>query len=302
MANEQLLTEFRDFYDQSGYTQPQLARAVGTSSASVNMYLNGKYEAHGGNLATIEGKVADFLARQKAVSEKMQLSACFVATRTAKRIHSAMRDAHHDCEIAVVYGQAGLGKTMAVKEYCRANSGAVLIETNPSYTAQVLMRKIATALKLPTDGTLNDVFEAVAERLRDSGRLLVVDEAENLPLRALELLRRLHDETDIGLVLAGMPRLIVNLRGKRGELVQLHSRVGAALNLGDVLPDEELAQIAAVVLPDADAETVTALVKESGGNTRRLQKLMRGTVRTAERNKMDLSAGIVKKYSQLIIR
>ncbi len=302
MANEQLLAAFRDFYQRSGLSQPQLARAVTVAPAAINMYLNGKYEQHGGNIETIERKVRDFLARQEENAQKVQLQTDFVPTRTAKRIHEVMRDAHSDCEVAVVYGQAGLGKTVAVTEYCRANSGAVLIETNPSYTAQVLMRKIATALKLPTDGTLNDVFEAVAERLRDSGRLLVVDEAENLPLRALELLRRLHDETDIGLVLAGMPRLIVNLRGKRGELVQLFSRVSVALPLGDVLPDEELAQIAAAMLPSADEETVAALVKESGGNTRRLHKLLRGTLRVAEKNGMAVNAGIVKKYSALIIR
>ena len=55
-----LQEQFVQFYEQSGYTQPQLARAIGVSSASVNMYVNGKYEAHGGNLATIEKKVAAF--------------------------------------------------------------------------------------------------------------------------------------------------------------------------------------------------------------------------------------------------
>jgi len=139
-------------------------------------------------------------------------------------------------------------------------------------------------------------------RLRDSGRLIVVDEAENLPLRALEIVRRLHDETGCGLVLSGMPRLVANLRGKHGELVQLYSRVSVALNLGESLPDDELFEIAKAALPDADEETLLELVKHSNGNTRRMSKLMRGAVRTANKNGIKMQAGIVKKYSSLIIR
>ncbi len=37
-----LQEQFVQFYEQSGYTQPQLARAIGVSSASVNMYVNVK--------------------------------------------------------------------------------------------------------------------------------------------------------------------------------------------------------------------------------------------------------------------
>lgn len=300
--DEKLHEQFVEHYHKSGLSQSQLARAVTVAPAAINMYLGKKYQKYGGNLNTIEAKIRDYLERVAANSARAQLHQVFVPTKTARRIHEVMNDVHHDCEVAVIYGQAGLGKTMAVREYCRENPTAILIETNPSYTAQVLMRKIAAAVRVPTSGTLNEVFEAVAERLRDSKRLLVMDEAENLPLRALELLRRLHDETDIGLVLSGMPRLIVNLRGKRGELVQLYSRVSIAVALGDTLPDAELDKIARAALPSADDETVAALVKESGGNTRRLNKLMLGVVRSADKLQIPLQAGIVKKYSTVLIR
>jgi DNA transposition AAA+ family ATPase len=47
------------------------------------MYVNGKYEAHGGNLATIEKKVAAFLAREAAKKSEAKLDIRFVAIRTA---------------------------------------------------------------------------------------------------------------------------------------------------------------------------------------------------------------------------
>lgn len=300
--NTALQQRLIDFKAKSGLNQSQIARGIGCAPAAVSMYLSGTYGERNGNYQTLEPKIEAFLAMQESKAAREELEIGFVSTKTTRRIAEVMRDAHEGGEVAVIYGQAGLGKTQAVKHYCEQNPAAVLIEANPSFTALVLMRKLATACKVLNMGSLNDLFEAVADRLRDSGRLIVVDEAENLPLRALEILRRLHDETGCGLVMSGMPRLVANLRGKHGELVQLYSRVSVALPLGDSLPDEELAQIAQAALPEADAETVAEIVKQANGNTRRMGKLMRGAVRTANKNGIKLQAGIVKKYSSLIIR
>lgn len=300
--NVQLKQRLLEFKEKSGLNQSQIARGVGCAPAAISMYLSGTYADKGGKYATLEPKIEAFLDLQESVAKREDLKIEFVTTKTTRRIAEVMRDAHEGGEIAVVYGQAGLGKTMAVKHYCELNPSSILIEANPSFTVLALMRKIAEACKLPSSGSLNDLFEAVAERLEDSGRLIVVDEAENLPLRALEILRRLHDETGCGMVMSGMPRLVSNLRGKHGELVQLYSRVSVALPLGDALPDDELRQIAGATLPQADDETLDELVKLSNGNTRRMSKLMRGAVRTADKNGIQLQAGIVKKYSTLIIR
>mgnify|MGYP000913694930 CR=1 FL=1 len=300
-VNKALQQKLAEFKTKSGMNQTMLARGIGVSPASISMYLNDTYAAKGGNYETIEPKIEAFLEVQESKAQREELVLGFVETKTTRRIAEVMRDAHEAGEIAVIYGQAGLGKTQAVKNYCEKH-GAILIEANPSFTALVLMKKLAASVKLPTSGTLNDLFEETAYRLGGSERLIVVDEAENLPLRALEIIRRLHDDTGCGLVLSGMPRLVANLRGKHGELVQLHSRVAGALNLGDSLPDAELEQIARATLPEADDETIAELVKHSNGNTRRMSKLMRGSVRVANKNGIRMQAGIVKKYSTLIIR
>lgn len=300
--NQALQQKLAEFKAKSGMNQTQLARGIGTSPASISMYLNGTYADKGGNYETIEPKIEAFLEVQESKAQREELVLGFVSTKTTRRISEVMRDAHEAGDTVVICGQAGLGKTQAVKNYCEKNPAAILIEANPSFTALVLMRKLAAAAKVSTVGSLNDLFESVSDRLRDSGRLIVVDEAENLPLRALEIIRRLHDDTGCGLVLSGMPRLVANLRGKHGELVQLYSRVSVALNLGDSMPDEELEEIARAAMPEADDATIAELVKQSNGNTRRMSKLMRGAVRTANKNGIKMQSGIIKKYSTLIIR
>lgn len=301
-VNKALQQKLAEFKAKSGMNQTMLARGIGVSPASISMYLNDTYAEKGGKYETIEPKIEAFLEVQESKAQREELVLGFVSTKTTRRISEVMRDAHEAGDTVVIYGQAGLGKTQAVKNYCEKNPAAILIEANPSFTALVLMRKLAAAAKVSTVGSLNDLFESVSDRLRDSGRLIVVDEAENLPLRALEIIRRLHDDTGCGLVLSGMPRLVANLRGKHGELVQLYSRVSVALNLGDSMPDDELEEIARAAMPEADDATIAELVKQSNGNTRRMSKLMCGAVRTANKNSIKMQSGIIKKYSTLIIR
>ncbi|EOF6267776.1 AAA family ATPase, partial [Salmonella enterica] len=77
----------------------------------------------------------------------------------------------------------------------------------------------------------HELSEECIQALTGTGWVILVDEAELLPYRALEVLRRIHDRSGVALVLAGMPRLLVNLKGSRGEYAQLYSRVGMALDI-----------------------------------------------------------------------
>jgi DNA transposition AAA+ family ATPase len=72
----------------------------------------------------------------------------------------------------------------------------------------VVLEELCGLLGISKRGNMHELSEACIAALRDSGRLLMVDEAENLPYRALETLRRIHDKSGIGLVLAGMPVLL----------------------------------------------------------------------------------------------
>ena len=110
--------------------QTQLARGIGTSPASISMYLNGTYAEKGGNYETIEPKIEAFLEMQDSKAQREELVLGFVSTKTTRRIAEVMRDAHEGGETVVIYGQAGLGKTQAVKNYCEKNPAAILIEAN----------------------------------------------------------------------------------------------------------------------------------------------------------------------------
>ena len=54
---------------------------------------------------------------------------------------------------------------------------------------------------------------------------MIIDEAENLPYRALEIARRIHDKTGVGVLLVGRSILLENLKGYNNQYDQLYSRV-----------------------------------------------------------------------------
>ncbi|CFR00763.1 XRE family transcriptional regulator [Yersinia enterocolitica] len=98
-----------------------------------------------------------------------------------------------------------------------------------------------------------------------------------------------------------MPRLLINLKGKRGEFVQLYSRVAFALNIGNALPKDDVSAIAASVLPAVADDINEALYQESKGNARRLFKLLRGAIRLSHINETPVGIGAVRQAAKMLI-
>ncbi|MCX9039354.1 AAA family ATPase [Citrobacter portucalensis] len=291
--------ELVELMKAKGLNQTHIARAIGKSAAVISQYLNDKYQ---GDTASLEIDIRSFIDRQREKERSARITVKFVDTPTTRKAMDVIKMAHVEGDINVLYGEAGLGKTMICKAYTAKFRDALLIEADPGYTARVVLEELCNLLVLSTRGNMHELSESCINKLRDSGRVLIIDEAENLPLRALESIRRIHDKTGIGIVLVGMPRLLLNLKGKRGELVQLYSRVGFALNLGSSLPGADIDVIANSVLPDGvDDDLSKVLFTASKGNARRLFKLLRGAVRTSAMNDVPVNGHIVNQIAEMLI-
>lgn len=296
MSNQ---TELTELMSRKGYSQTRIAQSIGMSPAVINQYLKGSYK---GDVEGVDALISSFLFRESEKEKTQRIIPKFISTRTARRGMEVIRMAHLQGDINVIYGDAGMGKSMMLREYAGRNRDVILIEADPGYTARVVLEELCHRLGLSRRGNMHELSESCINALRESGRLVILDEAENLPYRALETLRRIHDKADIGLVLAGMPRLIINLKGKRGEYKQLYSRVGFALNLGESLPQEDITAIARSMLSDAEKNDVSeALFKASQGNARRLFKLVRGVSLNSTITGDAVSAGAVRKFAEMLI-
>lgn len=284
----------KDYMDENDLSQSQVAAQMGRSTATVNQYLQSKYK---GDVKAIDKLVIQLIERAR--SKAQDVATDFVETPTAKRILEICGLAHAVNDVYLVIGDAGLGKTVSLKRYAQLNANVVMLEVDPTFSAKVLLAELCIALGLQPSRNNHENMQSIIKKLKGSERLLIVDEAELLTNKPLEVLRRIHDKSGIGMVLAGMPRLRANLRGARGQYKQLYSRIGLALDLKDKLPQEDIGMLCESVLgTDAFNSRLNAV---SDGNARRLNKLCRGINRLSVLNGKPIDNGMINKFAEMLI-
>lgn len=288
---------------EKSYSQKKVAAQIGISSATLSLYLRGEYA---GSAENIEAAIGNFLTREEDKAKNRTVRVSFVKTRLAGKCLSLLRNTHLDGDIGVLYGSAGLGKSETLKHYASTYRDVILIEADPGYTAKVLLQELCERLGVGKRGNIHELTENCVSALRGTGWLIAIDEAELLPYRALEVLRRIHDRSGVGVVLAGMPRLLLNLKGRMGEYAQLYSRVGMAIDLDTEkvkTERDDFSNVLASLLPE-DVQWSESLdnsfFRESKGNYRRLFKLARGVVRASEMNG-GISEALVQEYASMLI-
>jgi|Deesub1362A_J573_1020465.scaffolds.fasta_scaffold00533_10 hypothetical protein len=210
------------YMEENNITVSQMARQLGVSRQMLHLYLSGKTVKSN----VVEKRARDFFDKKEGDIPKWQI----VKTDQFKAIMGLCELAYQDGDIAVVIGEAGLGKTIALTEYARRNPyKSLYIKCDVTFTARELLIEIGEKLGIAVSGTVRNMMREIERVLRTSRRVLLVDEADLLTIKQIEILRAIHDSTQCGLVLAGLPRLkLLLLKGPqmKDNLAQLYSRVG----------------------------------------------------------------------------
>ena len=287
--------EVKKILEGDGLSISAVARACGISAAAVSTFLNGQYR---GRNDRVEKALEAFVRRHRE-KKAVRVDLEYVNTSVASKIHEIADMVHMDCEVGVIVGDAGVGKTFALRRYAEMNPDVIFIEVDFGYSALWLFKEICREVGIEHRGQLSEMAAGIIKRLRGSGRLIVVDEAEYLPHKALELLRRVHDKAGVGMLLVGMPRLIHNLRGNRGQYAQLYSRVGVYTRVEKLSPVDTKAIVGSAV---ASANGVYKdFHRTSKGNTRTLSKLLRRCVRVARINETAIDGDLVEQTARTLL-
>jgi DNA transposition AAA+ family ATPase len=275
-------------------SQNIVAKALGVSSTTISQYRSGKYP---GDVAKLEGQIEQLSKKEQEKRERVKLAIPYVQTANASAYFEVARACHIYEKLGVIYGPSGCGKTIATYEYVKQNADVILIEAAPDYTAKVLFSELHAKLGFSGNGSLHTMFIDCVNRLKQSGRLIIIDEAEHLPHRALELVRRLYDKAGVGILLVGMPRLMANLRGNKGEFAQLYSRVWFRVKLGS-LTQEETEEIASKTL-SAMKNKGKIIFNLSNGNARNAQKVLECAVIIARSNECEINESVLNETPKM---
>lgn len=286
--------ELRELMDSHNYSTAFVANATGLAKSTISMWLNENYN---GKNDKITDAMNNFIQREKERSVENDLP--FVDISIVKYVSEIGRLCHTQGKIGVCVGRAGLGKTVAVKKYTKDFQDSILIESDSGYTAKSLLKEIHRRLGLSGKGSVYDLMDEVVRKLNQSGRLLIVDEAENLPYRALEITRRIHDKTGVGVLLIGRSILLENLKGYNNQYDQLYSRVKYTKIIDRLLIQDVVKILESI---GQDTKLAETYLLYSDGNTRRLEHLISHSISVAKFNrKAMVDETVIKQTSKLLM-
>lgn len=259
-------------------SQQIVAKEAGISPATLNQWLAGKYQ---GDNEGIDAKLRIWLdadMARRAAGSAMPVAPSFVSTPTSARVLGALGYAQMAGDIAVSYGNAGVGKTTSC-EYYRDSSPNVWIATMDSSTAGLVtcLQEISETLGLDTGGGARAMVKRIQKRVRDTHGLLIIDEAQHLGVQALDQVRAIHDATGIGIALVGNEGVFTRMAGGRNaqQLDRLYSRVGKRLRLLQSTEADIVALIKAWGIVDTKCHRTLISIARGPGALRTLTKTLR---------------------------
>ncbi|AFY60326.1 AAA family ATPase [Synechococcus sp. PCC 6312] len=137
-------------------------------------------------------------------------------TKNLKRFQGAFGDLIGRSEripgLGLVTGPAGTGKTVAATHICHKQN-AIYVLADPFWTASSMLGAILHKLSVNPGRVSNaEAFRLAVERMRDTGRSLLVDDADFLfdssdRNRLVEGLRSLHDKSQQPVIMIGMEKI-----------------------------------------------------------------------------------------------
>lgn len=278
-------TELRDAVRleirNAGISQSRLAREAGISTSRLNQWFSGTYP----------GKTEDIISKLDlwltGINERRAATASglipdtpdWKPTPTAENITAVLKYAHHMADMGIVYGGAGLGKTMTARRYQEDYPNVWIATMTPSVmSVSACFERVAFAVgiaNIPTSACRAE--NAIVSQIQGSGGLVIVDEAQHLSVTCLDALRGLYDASGVGLVFMGNENVYTQLTGgsRKAHFAQLFSRIGRQLRLTAPVNGDIDTLLDAWGIKNKEARALCREIGAKAGALRGLAKVLR---------------------------
>jgi DNA transposition AAA+ family ATPase len=277
------LNEYKS--NTAGVTWASLAREIGGeySESSMSVFASGKYKCE--SARNIVEAVERFLS---LVDERRQLitEAQYVPTSLSRRMLALIKKVVLLTKIGVIAAESGTGKTRTLQEYLISAPRSIYIMCDPTMQPQHLsvwpvLYRLLASLGVHTNAKCNQVIAMVTviDKLRNTGRAIIFDEAQFLPAVALDLIRGIHEQARVPVILAGNETMYEGARSGQSSAAyvqfasrSLRERFGSA----DIKPadvDMIAEQLVGVELAKSSEKMLVDQARSAGG-FRRLVTLL----------------------------
>lgn len=221
---QQIAQSTATYCEQKGGQNKAAASLKQVSSATVSQIINGNWEL-----------ISDDMWRSVAAQVGYDPRAWVVVeTRGYKRMYSLLQDAQFNALVIAVTGDAGCGKSEAVKCYERNNRNVYNLSCSEHWNRKQFMQELLTAMSLDSSGAtvaemMQDIIAALKKREHP---LVILDEADKLSDQVIYFFISLYNklEDHVGIILCATDylekRIKKGVRMNRKGYKEIYSRIG----------------------------------------------------------------------------
>lgn len=285
-----LAQQINDYLAATRTSIATLANEIpGYSRPTISRYLSGKYD---GDITTIEGLLADWLAQHTGKAEdipdrpgKTGRKPIFLESKDAVKVLGVCQSCQEYIGLGIVVARSGYGKTYSLRQYAKLPRVAY-IECDDTMSSRDLVEGIEKALGIPSGyGTIWRRVNGIRDYFNtNKGYLLIIDEADKLvskyTQKKMEILRAIFDQSDVGVVIAGEPKLETAIKT---YLARMANRVDFYVSLKGLEPSEVENYLAEFeVAPEAMVELKARACNMQTGCFRLLDRTLSNVKRILE--------------------
>lgn len=259
-------------YVESKDSQNAAAKSLrGVSAATVSQILNGKWDLIADDMWRTVANQIGYDPRRWAVIE----------TEGYSRMTRVLTDAQQHSLVMAVVGDAGCGKSQAIKAYAAEHRNVIALSCSEYWNRKEFLSEMLQSLGVEAGG--NTVAEMVREAIRQlkrrDGVLIVLDEADKLSDQVLHFFITIYNklEDTVGIVLCAtqylkkrMERGVVN---NRKGYKEIYSRIGRKFV---PMPVVNRGDIKAVCIANGvnDRREIERIVDDADNDLRRVKRLV----------------------------
>lgn len=175
--------------------------------------------------------------RYVRAQETARPKADFIETSVARKILTLISNAIEYRKIGLVCGPSGVGKTMTLQAAHQKITGSIYIRIDSSTTSvSALRHQIKDELKISRVRNAREIQQAIYKVLNGTDRVIIIDEAHKLDLKAVDLLRDIYDVCNVPVVLSGTIDILSKTNDANRFFGQFTSRTGLFYNVDDDIP------------------------------------------------------------------
>lgn len=272
MQNEQkqqIADQLRAYCEQKGSQNKAANSLNGVSSATISKVLSGQWE-------TIADEMWRTISAQTgAKSEGWQV----VSTRAYDVMTFTLDNAQTDALVLAVTGEAGSGKTEAIKNYTAGHTNAYHLVCSEYWNRRTFMGKLLKCMGVGVSGTtVSEMMDDIVDTLkRKDAPLIVLDEADKLTDQVLYFFISLYNQLEghCGIILTATSflkkRIERGVRLNRKGYAEIYSRIGRKFVALPLLNSEDIAAVC-VANGVSDAKSINSIIDEAEGDLRRVKR------------------------------